>query len=785
MALATLSIDLVAKIAKFEADLGKAARATEASTARMAAAVQTVKDLFLPLAGGVSVAGLVTMFNDTVKAVDGFNDLKDATGASIENISALDRIARETGGTFETASTSLVKFNSVLTKTDDEGKAAAQIFKSLGLNADELKRMDPAEAMLKAAVALNNFADNGDKARAVQVLFGKSVQEVAPFLKDLAEKGELVASTTTAQAEAAEQYNKQLAQLNANYEDMVRSITAKLVPALNAAYKETTSLIEKFGVLGAIKFQMDRGPFENMLTELQSAQKKADTLQARISSIKPGSFSEASLPALNRELEAAQKVVQYRKEAMGLDKPGNAGRGAVNTAVARPSLVVPESAKSGGGSASVSSIDQQAQAYANLVNGIKAKIAATDLESSSGLALTAAQKQQLDIDRLVADGKIKAKDASSAATQTLLAELAASDQLAQQKQLRLAADMALADASYKAAQAHQKDVEALAADNNKLKEEIELIGKNEEAQRVITRARESSIIAIKSEQLARLDLAGACTIESEALREEIALLKERMSLGDSKSVALITEDDFQKSKQFTDDLQKDLASAFSDALKDTKNPVEAFAISLGKTVSARLSASLAESLANAALSAVGLGSSGGGGGLGGLGSLFGKGVSGGFGDLSSLAGSSMFSGDIGFDWSMLPSLFGFEDGGYTGPGGKKKAAGIVHAGEFVNRQEVVRQPGALEFLTDFNKRGMAALPGYSDGGYVSTPAKVWQGQGARPAKAASAQGQGASPAVQVSATFHLGPGSNADDFRRSRPQIESSLARTVRGALAS
>ena len=27
--------------------------------------------------------------------------LKDATGASIENISALDRIARETGGTFD------------------------------------------------------------------------------------------------------------------------------------------------------------------------------------------------------------------------------------------------------------------------------------------------------------------------------------------------------------------------------------------------------------------------------------------------------------------------------------------------------------------------------------------------------------------------------------------------------------------------------------------------------------------------------------------------------------
>ncbi len=64
---------------------------------------------------------------------------------------------------------------------------------------------------------------------------------------------------------------------------------------------------------------------------------------------------------------------------------------------------------------------------------------------------------------------------------------------------------------------------------------------------------------------------------------------------------------------------------------------------------------------------------------------------------------------------------GFSSGGYTGPGGKFQPAGIVHAGEFVNRQEVVRQPGALAFLSDFNRVGMAALrgwQGYAAGGLV-------------------------------------------------------------------
>jgi len=61
---------------------------------------------------------------------------------------------------------------------------------------------------------------------------------------------------------------------------------------------------------------------------------------------------------------------------------------------------------------------------------------------------------------------------------------------------------------------------------------------------------------------------------------------------------------------------------------------------------------------------------------------------------------------------------GYARGGYTGHGGKFQPAGIVHAGEFVIPQEVVRQRGALEFLTRLLRQGMAAIPGYADGGLV-------------------------------------------------------------------
>ncbi len=67
--------------------------------------------------------------------------------------------------------------------------------------------------------------------------------------------------------------------------------------------------------------------------------------------------------------------------------------------------------------------------------------------------------------------------------------------------------------------------------------------------------------------------------------------------------------------------------------------------------------------------------------------------------------------------SILGSIFGFAEGGYTGPGGKNQPAGIVHAGEYVINAEATRKLG-LDFLDRLN--------GYADGGYVGLPPVVTQ-----------------------------------------------------------
>ena len=192
---------------------------------------------------GGAFAGLtLTAFiKSTAQSIDKLNDLKDATGASIENLSALEDVGARTGTSFESVSSSLVKFNKVLSDAKP-GTDAERIFTALGLSLEELKRQDPAEALRLTAVALSNFADNGDKARAVQELFGKSVKDAAPFLNDLAKQTRLVGTVTTEQAEAAEKFNQQLAALTKNGTDFARSLVSSVVPALNSFFAALNQL---------------------------------------------------------------------------------------------------------------------------------------------------------------------------------------------------------------------------------------------------------------------------------------------------------------------------------------------------------------------------------------------------------------------------------------------------------------------------------------------------------------------------------------------------------------
>jgi hypothetical protein len=233
-----VTVDFNANLARFTSAIDKATHDLNKFQSNASRVGGNVGKILSGLGVGISVAGVLAYAKSVLESVDALNDLKDATGSSIENLSALEDLAARTGTKFDSMSSTLVKFNKVLSDSKD-GSDAAKILEAIGLSAEKLKQLDPAEALRQTAVALSRFADDGDKARIVQELFGKGIREAAPFLAELAKKSELVGTVSTATADQAEKLNQELAKLKKNSTDAGREILAVLVPTLN-------SLIDRF-----------------------------------------------------------------------------------------------------------------------------------------------------------------------------------------------------------------------------------------------------------------------------------------------------------------------------------------------------------------------------------------------------------------------------------------------------------------------------------------------------------------------------------------------------------
>lgn len=667
----------------------------EAASARAQAAAARFGAL---VAAGAAVAAtaILSIGRNSLNALDHFNDLSDATGASVENISALDRVARENGATFDTVATTLTKFNQALNASDEEGGKAAQVLKAIGLNAADLKRMDPAEALRQTAVALARFANDGDKARAVQILFGKSVQEVAPLLKDLSEQTALVGTTSTKAAQDAESFNKHLFALKANSADAARSLIADLLPALNAV----AAGMKQGGLLGFLTTGGDQSAdpgkaLSSINDKLQTMKKLRDDLDPSKSfanSLNERVFGDVKhLDAQIAALEKQRSYLQGLQSAGVLGGLGDTGDALSRRLQPRPMSLGTIPAATGASAAAkdplaeakqyLESLQKQLQktqeltVFETLLADLRRKGFAVTPELEQKLKATA---QQVDVNKALAkseDERVRAIERAG--------------QMQQQ-----ADDAALAG------------VDQHIQVNQQLREEIELLGLEGQARAAVEQARLSSAIALKEEQLVMLQNAEASAAQLSALEREIVLLKERQGLiglraSKQDGIDLSKETEKERAK-FADDVRGDLSGAFQAAFASTDNPIKAFGLSLASTVQQRLAAALADTLANAAL---GGGSKG-----GGLGGLLGL-----FGSAFSSAGGSVNPNVSGADLALF-----YHGGGIAGQG-----------------RDVRRVPAGV-----FN-----GAPKYHGGGLAGdeVPAILRKGEGVFTQGQMKALGAGASP----------------------------------------
>ena len=326
--------------------------------------ISTARDAlgsFAPaLASAFTVGGLTAFIKNTTNAIDAMNDLADATGATIEEISKLDQVARRNGASLDSVGGMLVKFNAQLKEADGKN-GASMALQAIGLEASKLRQLDPAEALQQTARALAGFADDGNKARIVQELFGKSVREAAPFLKDLAEAGVLNASVTSKQAAEAEKFNKQLFALQANTTDAARGLVSDLLPALNATLEKAIELNK----VGWFKMFGKEITAEAKNIKLALAGARLDDLAGALAKDPGNRGLQAAVKAARQDVEGLLRdsvaATKALKDLVGTSTSSGAGAGRgddINPPFARPKPSVRDIGGLGGSTAAAALSDE-------------------------------------------------------------------------------------------------------------------------------------------------------------------------------------------------------------------------------------------------------------------------------------------------------------------------------------------------------------------------------------------------------------------------------------------
>lgn len=258
--------------------------------------------------GGVGLA-----IKNLAADIDSLNDGVDATGASLEKFSGLESFARRNGADVRLVTDLVVKLNQAL-NTAKPDSPTAKALAAIGLQAEELKRQDPADALQAVSRALDGYADTGSKARVTQLLLGEDAKRFAPFLRDLAQAGELNATVTKRQADEAERFGKQLSRLQADLNDTGRAIASAVVPQLNQMFLRIAALREVYGgVFAGLLANVTSAKFAEAGEGVRFYSGEVRRLQADVERLRRGGspFDFLNADAAEKDLAKAAKTLEF------------------------------------------------------------------------------------------------------------------------------------------------------------------------------------------------------------------------------------------------------------------------------------------------------------------------------------------------------------------------------------------------------------------------------------------------------------------------------------------
>jgi hypothetical protein len=254
--LGALVVSLEANMAKFQSDMGKSAQVTQDAMTKMglsseqatkalksleaqasnakSAALSLGKGLIIGAAAGMGFDAIKNKITGVIETMAHLKEVSEKTGSSVENLSKLAFLSKQAGSDIDSVANALAKMSKGMAGADNETKGAGLALSYLGISAKDAagNLKDPGDMFMEVAKKLGEYKDGAGKAAVAQALFGKAGAEMLPTLKIMAEQGDIAAKVTTAQANAAQQYERDLKKLEVQQNMVFKTVAMALLPTM-------------------------------------------------------------------------------------------------------------------------------------------------------------------------------------------------------------------------------------------------------------------------------------------------------------------------------------------------------------------------------------------------------------------------------------------------------------------------------------------------------------------------------------------------------------------------
>lgn len=245
MAFAALSIDLNARLAKFEQDMTRAAARIETFGNKATLAATAAKSAFAVLGTGLGVAGVAAFAKSGIDAADALNDLSDRTAVSVKTLASFSLAAKKADTSLEDVGKGIGKLTRSIGEAENGNTAMQKALADLGVTA-----RDPTEAFYQLADGVERVNDPSQRAVLLNTVLGKSYSELLPLLnqggralRESARASETFAESMARNAPDAGRLNDSLDALKQSSAGAAATLLEKMVPGLADTATEVEKLL--------------------------------------------------------------------------------------------------------------------------------------------------------------------------------------------------------------------------------------------------------------------------------------------------------------------------------------------------------------------------------------------------------------------------------------------------------------------------------------------------------------------------------------------------------------